>query len=54
MEEVQKAVKAMKSRKAPGADHITTEVLRAGGEKMTEMLLKIYKAASGKLIGAEV
>ncbi|KAI0235880.1 Brefeldin A-inhibited guanine nucleotide-exchange protein 3 [Lamellibrachia satsuma] len=44
MEEVRKAVRPMKSRKAPGADRITTEVLRAGGEKMTEMLLKICNA----------
>ena len=34
IEEVQKAVKAMKSRKAPGADCTTAEALKAGREKM--------------------
>ena len=45
LEEVQKAVKAMKSRKAPGADRIIAEALKAGGEEMAEMLLKICNAA---------
>ena len=39
----------MKSRKAPGADRITDEVLKAGGEKMAEMLLKICKGKLGKI-----
>ena len=41
IEEVQKAVKAVKS----GADRIMAEALKAGGEKMAEMLLKICNAA---------
>ena len=52
IEEVQKAVKAMKSRKVPGAARIMAEALKAGGEKMAEMLLKIRNAAwlaSGKV-----
>ena len=44
-EEVQKAVKAMKSRKAPGADHITAVALKEGRQKIAEMLLKISNAA---------
>ena len=45
VEEVQKTVKAMKSRKTPGADRIMAEALKAGGDKMAEMLLKICNAA---------
>ena len=33
--------KVMKSRKAPVAASLAAEVLKAGGEKMAEMLLKI-------------
>ena len=44
IEEVQKAVKAMKSRKVPGADHIMAEALKAGIE-IAEMLPKICNAA---------
>ena len=33
----------MKNGKSPGIDHITAEVLRAGGEDMAEMLLHIAK-----------
>ena len=45
MEEAQKAVKAMKSRKAPGAYRIMAEALNEGEDKMAEMLLKICSAA---------
>ena len=45
-QEVQKVVKAVKSRKAPGADRIAAEALKADGQKMIfEMLLKICDAA---------
>ena len=33
----------MKNGKSPGIDHITAEVLRAGGADMAEMLLHIAK-----------
>ena len=46
MEEVQKAVKAMKSRKEPNADRITAEVLKASGEKLAEIFQNICNAAS--------
>ena len=52
IKEVHKAVKAMESRKVAGADHIMAEALKAGREKMAEMLLKICNAAwlaSGKV-----
>ena len=48
IEKVQKAVKATQSRKAPGADRITTKALKAGGENMAEMAempLKICNTA---------
>ena len=35
----------MKSMKAPGADHIMAEALKAGGENMAEVLLNICNAA---------
>ena len=35
----------MKSRKVSGTDRITAEALKAGGQKMAEMLLKICNAA---------
>ena len=40
-----KTVKAVKSREAPGADRIMAKALKAGREKMAEMLLKICNAA---------
>ncbi len=41
-EEIEQAVKKMKSRKAPGIDSITAEVLKTGGKPMIEMLHKIF------------
>ena len=43
IEEVKKAVKAMKSRKVPGAD--LAKALKADGEKTAEILLQICNAA---------
>jgi hypothetical protein len=41
-DEVRTSIRKMKMRKAPGSDEITTEVIRAGGEKMVDMLCKIF------------
>ena len=42
---IDKAVKAMKSMKAPDADRITAEALKAGGDRMADIVLKICNAA---------
>jgi len=44
-EEVRDALKKMKCRKSPGIDEITTEVIKAGGKKMIDMLHKIFNLA---------
>ena len=41
-EDIRKAIKSLKRRKAPGSDAITAEVLKAGGETMVSMLDKIF------------
>jgi len=41
-EEIERAVRKMKFRKAPGIDAITSEALTAGGKPMIEMLHKIF------------
>ena len=41
-DEIVKAIKETKRRKAPGANQSRIEVLNAGGEKMVEMLHKIF------------
>ena len=43
-EEIDKALKSMKYRKAPGIDAITAEVLRVAGEPMIQMLEKLFNA----------
>jgi hypothetical protein len=40
--EVDSAVRAMKNGKAAGCDGIPAEVLKAGGDTMTEQLLKLF------------
>ena len=40
-DEIRKAIKSMKCGKSPGIDEITSEVLKAAGEPMVEMLKKI-------------
>ena len=41
-DEVRKAINKLKNKKAPGIDTITAEVIKAGGEEMVDMLLKIF------------
>ena len=41
--EVKSAIDNMKSRKAPGADGVSAEMLKAGGDIITETLTEIFK-----------
>ena len=41
-EEVQRSISVMKIRKAPGANAISAEVLKAGGDEMTKFLLMLF------------
>ena len=41
-QEVNEAMKGTKPRKTPGTDRITSEVIKAGGEEMEKMLIKIF------------
>ena len=41
-EEVQRSISAMKNHKDSGADAISAEVLKAGGDEMTKFLLMLF------------
>ena len=41
--EVKSAIDSMKSGKAPGADGVSAEMLKAGGDVITETLIEIFK-----------
>ena len=43
IEEIAAAIKETKSKKAPGIDEITAEVIKAGGEPMQVMLEKLFR-----------
>jgi hypothetical protein len=42
VDEVRKALKQMKLRKAPGSDEITADILKAGGEPVIQWLFKFF------------
>ncbi|CAF4494719.1 unnamed protein product, partial [Rotaria sp. Silwood2] len=42
IDEVRKALKQMKLRKAPGSDEITADILQAGGEPVIQWLFKFF------------
>ena len=44
-DQIAKAMKVLKSMKAPGHDGITAEVLKAGGEQMIDVLHEIFNTA---------
>ena len=50
LEEIQKAVRAMKSSKPSGADCINAKVLNAGGDKMTKIPMKLCHAQIGATV----
>ncbi|CAF4919165.1 unnamed protein product, partial [Rotaria socialis] len=41
-EEVKRALNQMKSRKAPGSDEVTADILKAGGEPVIKWLLEMF------------
>ena len=42
MQEIRVAVNQMKSKKAPGSDDVTVDILRAGGEPVIRWLFKFF------------
>ena len=42
-EDIRNAIKTLNTRKSPGSDSITAEVLKAGGEKVVNILSKIFQ-----------
>ena len=41
-DDIKAAIRRMKTRKSPGIDNLTSEVIKAGGDTMVDMLYKIY------------
>ena len=48
-EDLHEAIGLQKRNKAPGTDHITSEILKDGGEAIREWLLSICQNRYGKL-----
>ena len=53
IEEVRKALNQMKSRKAPGNDEITADLLKAGGEPVIHWLFNFLTDIWGKRADGE-
>ena len=43
-DEVKKAIRRLKRRKVPGYDKISSEVLKAGGQTVIDILYKIFNS----------
>ena len=53
-DDVVKALRQLKTRKAPGDDNVTNEHLKLGGESVIDLLLKLFRAIVkiGKILSA--